>query len=95
MIFEELSSRRCDVLGVSCQVLLSLRLHVSTRLAEATVWHAMGVGCGCATCAGQAGALTVETGCIAYGDRERRRTLYDLVMRGCAVVRFLNPFYEV
>ena len=42
MIFEELSSRRCDVLGVSCPVLLSLRLRVSTRLAEATVWYAMG-----------------------------------------------------
>ena len=40
MVFEELSSRRCDVLGVSCPVLLSLRLGMSARLAQATVWHA-------------------------------------------------------
>ena len=41
MVFEELSSRRCDVLGVSCPLSLSLRLGVSARLAEATVWHPM------------------------------------------------------
>ena len=61
--FEELSSRRCDVLGVLCLVLLSLRLHVSTRLAEATAWPAMGNGGHLPLASTQNGSWLLRGGC--------------------------------